>query len=305
MGTVVSRLDTMTQLSVNMMLTLLMLLTTVMSMDTREDGKCGPDNLAPSGRPAKCDHIPPFPTCCQINGHCGWDCDDVHAAPDPPPVAPVAPSATRPLVLENDPVRVPAVSSSGGFRDDGRCGSEFPLDDGTPAGCDPNSEYFCCSAHGYCGGTGEHCTCDTCVNYRPAGFSGGAGGSSLSISGRVRSDRRCGAEFPLEDGSPSECDGATDNHCCSNWGYCGPGADHCECPTCVDYRTPDQKVRDWVGLWRKDRRCGPEFPLPDNSGPTQCNPDSAKFCCSQWGYCGGDGEHCGCPTCVNNRDINK
>ena len=42
-------------------------------------------------------------------------------------------------------------------------------------------------------------------------------------------------------------------------------------------------MRDWVGLWRKDRRCGPEFPLPDNSGPTQCNPDSEdKFCCSKW-----------------------
>jgi hypothetical protein len=28
------------------------------------------------------------------------------------------------------------------FRPDGRCGAEFPLDDGTPAECDPNSEYW-------------------------------------------------------------------------------------------------------------------------------------------------------------------
>ena len=79
-------------------------------------------------------------------------------------------------------------------------------------------------------------------------------------------------------------------------------------------------MRDWVGLWRKDRRCGPEFPLPDNSGPTQCNPDSEdKFCCSKWdnkyiisshflsffprwGFCGGDGEHCDCPECINYRE---
>ena len=33
---------------------------------------------------------------------------------------------------------------------------------------------------------------------------------------------------------------------------------------------------------RDDHRCGPQFPLPDNSGPTQCDPDSDKFCCSKW-----------------------
>ena len=49
-------------------------------------------------------------------------------------------------------------------------------------------------------------------------------------------------------------------------------------------------------------RCGAEYPLPDNSGPTQCDPNSENFCCSKWGYCGGDGEHCGCPECVNYRD---
>lgn len=271
-------------------LLLSLLITVLTAQDTRDDGKCGPGNLAPSGRPAKCDHIPPFPTCCQINGHCGWDCDDV----PPEPAAPVRPS----LVLE-DSVRQPVVSDSGvvgGVRDDGRCGAEFDN-----AGCDPDSQYFCCSAHGYCGGTGEHCSCDTCINYRPSSFSGG-GSSQLTVSGRVRSDRRCGPEFPLDDGEASQCDGSSENHCCSNWGYCGPGADHCECPTCVDYRTAADKVRDWVGLWRRDRRCGPEFPLPDNSGPTQCNPDSENFCCSKWGYCGGDGEHCGCPECINYRD---
>ena len=111
---------------------------------------------------------PPFPTCCQTNGHCGWDCDDVHTAPDPVPAAPA-----RPLLLPDTNVpRAPSVTgavSSGGVRDDGRCGPEFPLEDGSPASCDPDSTYFCCSAHGYCGGTGEHCSCETCVNYRPSG----------------------------------------------------------------------------------------------------------------------------------------
>ena len=56
-STVVSRLNTMTQMSVTMMITLVLLVTTVMAMDTRQDGKCGTDNLAPSGKPAKCDHM--------------------------------------------------------------------------------------------------------------------------------------------------------------------------------------------------------------------------------------------------------
>ena len=58
----------------------------------------------------------------------------------------------------------------------------------------------------------------------------------LSINGKVRSDRRCGEEFPLSDGSISECDPNGANYCCSKWGYCGPGAEHCDCPECVDYR---------------------------------------------------------------------
>ena len=59
---------------------------------------------------------------------------------------------------------------------------------------------------------------------------------------------------------------------------------------------------DFVGNVRKDRRCGKEFPLPGGSGkPSQCDPKSDNYCCSQWGYCGGDADHCDCPTCFNYR----
>ena len=103
------------------------------------------------------------------------------------------------------------------------------------------------------------------------------------MEGRVRVDRRCGPEFPLEDGLPSECDGGSFFPCCSKWGYCGPGSEHCACDSCVDYRTGEQKSADWVeGRWRTDRRCGADFPLPDGSGPGQCNPSSPdEFCCSK------------------------
>ena len=56
----------------------------------------------------------------------------------------------------------------------------------------------------------------------------------LNCSNKVRSDRRCGAEFPLDDGKASECDGEGPNYCCSKFGYCGPGAAHCDGG--VDYR---------------------------------------------------------------------
>ena len=49
---------------------------TIIVLYSREDGLCGPGKKAPNGKDAKCQHIPPFPTCCQSNGHCGWDCDN-------------------------------------------------------------------------------------------------------------------------------------------------------------------------------------------------------------------------------------
>ena len=57
--------------------------------------------------------------------------------------------------------------------------------------------------------------------------------------GKVRTDRRCGSEFPLPDGGPSQCDPDGDNHCCSKWGFCGPDAEHCECEECIDYKKGD------------------------------------------------------------------
>lgn len=274
---------------------------------------------------------------------------ELNAPAAPRPAAAFVPSA--PVAAK--PVPAPVFASTGRYREDGKCGETNPLEDGTPAECDPNSQYWCCSEHGFCGGTHEHCSCDTCVNYRPLQVEGqtrsdrrcgaefpledgtpsgcdGAGPnpccskhgycgpgdahcacvgcidyrSGLGITvplvvGTVRNDRRCGADFPLATGKPSECDGSSGNPCCSKWGYCGPGADHCGCDECVDYRTESKIVQDdFDGTWRKDRRCGAEFPLPSGD-PTECNPNSENFCCSKWGYCGGDSEHCGCPECVN------
>jgi len=55
------------------------------------------------------------------------------------------------------------------WREDGRCGEEFPLPDGSPGQCDPAGDGPrkgpCCSPKGFCGNTDKHCKCGTCVDY--------------------------------------------------------------------------------------------------------------------------------------------
>ena len=55
---------------------LLLVEVTLGSSRYRDDGKCGVSNPAPDGLAADCEFIPPFPTCCQSNEHCGWHCDE-------------------------------------------------------------------------------------------------------------------------------------------------------------------------------------------------------------------------------------
>lgn len=155
------------------------------------------------------------------------------------------------------------IEISGKVRSDARCGEQFPLGDGSPSECDGTSEYPCCSSHGFCGLGPEHCSCPGCVDFRSGEGVGETEAETPPeatilfetssfipmpsffplviplFRGNVRTDRRCGPEFLLPNGKPSECDPTSDNPCCSQWGYCGPGADHCSCSTCKDYRTPE------------------------------------------------------------------
>ena len=49
------------------------------------------------------------------------------------------------------------------YRQDSRCGSDYPLPDGAPAEC--RVQGACCSKWGYCGITTAHCDCDGCIRY--------------------------------------------------------------------------------------------------------------------------------------------
>ena len=59
------------------------------------------------------------------------------------------------------------------WRNDQRCGTQYPLSDGSKAECNPLSREPCCSPHGYCGNTPAHCTCNECIYYKlePIGMS--------------------------------------------------------------------------------------------------------------------------------------
>ena len=59
------------------------------------------------------------------------------------------------------------------------------------------------------------------------------------------------------------------------------------------------------GNVRGDRRCGGgEFALQDGS-PSQCDPTSENPCCSKWGFCGPDADHCACEECVDYRTTDQ
>lgn len=55
------------------------------------------------------------------------------------------------------------------WRDDKRCGKAYPLQNGEPAQCNPNSNKPCCSPSGWCGISSAHCRCKTCTDYRNQG----------------------------------------------------------------------------------------------------------------------------------------
>ena len=67
------------------------------------------------------------------------------------------------------------------------------------------------------------------------------------------------------------------------------------------------KTKQGGTLWRDDNRCGPMYPLKDNS-PGQCDPNHANeyTCCSPGGWCGHTPAHCTCSGCIDyNPSSNK
>ncbi|XP_078603323.1 uncharacterized protein LOC144877296 [Branchiostoma floridae x Branchiostoma japonicum] len=107
------------------------------------------------------------------------------------------------------------------WRADGRCGGDYKAPSGRVARCDPDSEKPCCSKTKFECGSGSHCTCDGCIDYRKLAW---------------RDDTRCGKKYKNKYGEPAGCNPDDLYHmCCADYnGYCGYTGDHCIFG--VDYR---------------------------------------------------------------------
>ncbi|XP_070575294.1 uncharacterized protein [Ptychodera flava] len=180
------------------------------------------------------------------------------------------------------------------WRDDYRCGPNYPLADGSPSECNPDGIYPCCSPYDWCGNTAAHCSCPDCIDYSGGGGGGGGGGEDEKP---WRDDYQCGPNYPLADGSPSECNPDGIYPCCSPYDWCGNTPAHCSCPDCIDYSGAGGGGGSGK-KWRDDLRCGPSFPLADGS-PAECDPNGIYPCCSPAAWCGNTAAHCTCSSCID------
>ena len=253
-------------------------------MKWRYDGRCGRKYRLPDGTAGQCDPDGDKPCCSDSwDGKCG--------------------NTTEHCTCKNctDYRRIRREwRESGGtqkWRYDGRCGNYYPLPDGTPGQCNPDGDRPCCSRYGECGNTTEHCTCNSCTDYRRIHREWNESNGTQ----KWRYDGRCGNYYPLPDGTPGQCNPDGDRPCCSRYGECGNTTEHCTCNSCTDYKF----LKDWnesngTKKWRYDGKCGEYYPLPDAT-PGQCDPDGDKPCCgdSRYGECGNTAEHCSCYGCTD------
>ncbi|KAL5247748.1 hypothetical protein ACHWQZ_G019587 [Mnemiopsis leidyi] len=153
--------------------------------------------------------------------------------------------------IDSDSAKLPKVKKL--WRDDKRCGEYNNLPDNTPAKCDPDSENPCCDWLGWCGNTTEHCSCETCVDYRVEYKEWRDSGGEV----KWRKDGMCGAYFTLPNGKATECEPHGEKPCCSGawYGECGRDDNACFCDDCVNYNLVD-KLRKLgenctVARWRR------------------------------------------------------
>ena len=265
----------------------------------RYDGMCGIKYLLPDGTPSQCDPDGNKPCCSNIwYGDCGNTAEHCSCS-----------DCTNYTRIYRD------WEESGGtqkWRSDGKCGRYFPLPDGTVSQCDPDGDKPCCDSqwYGWCGNTSEHCSCNTskCTNYTRIYKDWEESGGTQ----KWRYDGKCGRDYPLPDGTVSQCDPDGDKPCCdSQWyGWCGNTSEHCSCNTskCTNYT---RIYKDWeesggTQKWRYDGKCGRDYPLPDGT-VSQCDPDGDKPCCSnsEFGWCSNMKSECICTDCIDYRVVRE
>ncbi|XP_078589276.1 uncharacterized protein LOC144869684 [Branchiostoma floridae x Branchiostoma japonicum] len=121
----------------------------------RDDGRCGSGYTTQSADPAQCDPRSSKP-CCSSSGWCG-----------------AGAHCTCSGCVDYRPK----------WRDDLKCGQNFPALGANPGQCDRKSDTPCCDKDGWCGSTASHCTCSDCIDYRNVALKKTAGQTSTGFGG--------------------------------------------------------------------------------------------------------------------------
>jgi len=262
------------------------------------DGKCG----AKYG--TKC----PSGECCSKHGWCGKSKDYCGAGCQSEFGKCNATSSTTTIVKSSTSTSTKtktSTKSSLPTSTNDRCGAKF----GTQC---PSGE--CCSKHGWCGKSDEHCGAGCQSEFGKCNGTSAATTTTTTIKSTTTKTKtstkksstttksslptstndRCGAKFGTQ--CPS-------GECCSKHGWCGKSDDHCgagcqsEFGKCNGTATTKAKTSTKKSSTNRksstttkssvptstDDRCGAKF-------GTKC--PSGK-CCSKHGWCGKSDEHCG------------
>ncbi|KAI0123329.1 hypothetical protein BJ170DRAFT_713483 [Xylariales sp. AK1849] len=141
---------------------------------------------------------------------------------------------------------------------DGTCGKNGKTCKGSTFG-------DCCSSGNFCGKTTDYCEtgCQT------------AFGTCTTVTNNISTDGACSK-------NGKTCKGSTFGDCCSSSGYCGKTTDHCGAGCIAAFGTCDSGS----GGISTDGSCG------TRNGKT-CVGSGFGNCCSNTGYCGSTGTHCG------------
>jgi len=148
----------------------------------------------------------------------------------------------------------------------------------------------CCSIHGYCGTSKDHCGAKCVPKY---GICKNSDTTTTKVSTKIKTSSRttkkslptstngkCGSEYGV---CPS-------NKCCSKYGYCGTNEKYCgsgcqsEFGKCSSSSSTTKKstTTKKSSSTSTSGKCGSEYgSCPSNK------------CCSKYGYCGTDERYCG------------
>ena len=77
---------------------------------------------------------------------------------------------------------------------------------------------------------------DSTVTYKCSPLKQGQRCWWIPEEGIAANNGRCGSTAPLYNGKTPLCDPDDPSYnCCGPFGYCGSGAEYCDCPSCVNY----------------------------------------------------------------------